>query len=408
MHHPLALHVLDQDLNDKSPLAWHVLIKHIGLSFISLFLPAILRFEYGLSLSMIFLYEALYSIVALIVLYGWSMQRIARHGTVAGMMVGIVLFSLNFIVLYIATRIPWVLFLSPIFAGLYVAFFWMWYHLAMTMGASTDKHLGQSQVTIENAWIIASLVWPLIGWILADWFGPVSLYALTFVCLLWSCVPLLYHHRAHVPVVYTPLRSSWSMKIQKELFWSTLYSFWSLSYGYFVFSVLWPILLFTVLQTYSKVAVVSFFSGVIVIAWLRWLGKRMDTEDTTVWLKRFLHWLVWSRWWAWLVAGLTILTGFFSQIVFVFVEFIHKFTSKISDAYLSHHYYALVDKQKTIPLVLDMLFVRESAIHVTKIIACLALAGCSAFWPWTNYALILPLFLVIFIVPGTLHLVRSR
>jgi len=41
-----SLRVLNTDLKDKVPVAWHVLIKLIGLSMIGLFMPAILRFEY--------------------------------------------------------------------------------------------------------------------------------------------------------------------------------------------------------------------------------------------------------------------------------------------------------------------------------------------------------------------------
>gem|GEM_PF-4487702 len=53
---------------------------------VSMFLPAILRYEYGLSLSWIFLYEAAYSIVILFITYFFSLQFTARHGTVASMM----------------------------------------------------------------------------------------------------------------------------------------------------------------------------------------------------------------------------------------------------------------------------------------------------------------------------------
>jgi hypothetical protein len=63
------LHVSNIDLKDRMPLAWHVLIKLIGLSMVSVFLPAMLRFEFGLSIAQIFVYEALFSAAILIVSY---------------------------------------------------------------------------------------------------------------------------------------------------------------------------------------------------------------------------------------------------------------------------------------------------------------------------------------------------
>jgi hypothetical protein len=83
---------------------------------ISVFLPAILKFEYGLSLTQIFLYEAVFSCIILFFSYYSSLSFTARHGTVASMFLGVCVFVLNFVVLYYAKQFPWLLLLSPLFS----------------------------------------------------------------------------------------------------------------------------------------------------------------------------------------------------------------------------------------------------------------------------------------------------
>lgn len=122
---------------------------------ISIFLPAILKFEYGLSLTQIFLYEALFSGTILFFSYFFSLSFTARHGTIASMFFGVCIFVFNFVVLYYAKQYPALILLSPILSGVYVAYFRVGYHVAMALQSKNNKHFGAQNSLLESVSIIA-------------------------------------------------------------------------------------------------------------------------------------------------------------------------------------------------------------------------------------------------------------
>lgn len=406
-----TLRVDHVDLKDKSPLAWHVLIKLIGLSMVSVFLPAILKFEYGLSLTQIFLFEALFSATILFLTYFFSLKFTARHGTVASMFGGVCMFVINFVVLYYAKQFPSLIILSPIFSGVYVSYFRVGYHTAMALQSKNNKNFGSQNSLLESVAIVAWLIWPVLWWFLADQYWSNILYVATGICLLVSCIPLFFHQQKHVPIKFTPSSSLQKAKENTWLYKAILVSFASMWYVYFVWSVVWSILLFLFLWSYTKLALVTFFSWIFLLILFKLLGKEHDAwvEKVNGRLARFMKWSFWSQSWTWLIAGVFIIGGLLSQFLFIFVDTFHKITYRVNELTLMTYFYETIGEEKTLPAVLQLIFIREIAIHGSRIVTCLILAGMTFMFQWNEYwALILSLFFVFLIAPFGAHLLTRK
>lgn len=109
-----------------------------------------------------------------------------------------------------------------------------------------------------------------------------------------------------------------------------------------------------------------------------------------------------------LIAGLSMLMGVFSQGIFLLVDTLHKITSRVNDTWVMTKFYEMIDYKKDMTAILDVIFVRELAIHGTRIVFCLLLAAISAVATSAHRGLILPLLLVMVITPlSTLFFLRA-
>ena len=390
------------DLRDKTPLWWHVLIKLIWLSMVSLFLPAILVFEYWLSISQLFLFEAIYSFIVLVSTYFFSLPFTARHGTVTSMLFGVFLFVGNFVVLYGAQFFPWLIIFSPFFAWLYTSFFRIGYHAAMSLQTKVDKEFGKNNSLIESIGLWATLLWPLLWWLLADMRWSHMLYWIAWGSLILSCIPFLFHQRRHVPIRFSSRRSIERISHHTWFLSAVATSFSSIGYVHFVGTVIWSIIMFTFLWTYTKVALLSFASSIFLMIILRCMGIVNDRSRTTKTnpLRRFFIASFWSQSWTWLFATIVLIWWLFSQFIFLGIDLLHKIFYKVSEVSLHTTFYELVWLQPTLEKILDSLFVRELAIHWFRIGMCLLLSWFSALFVNHQYWwLILWVFFVFFIAP---------
>lgn len=400
------------DLKNKSPLARHVFIKIIWLSMVSVFLPAILRFEYGLSLTQLFLYEAFFSCIVLLVVYFSSLSFTARHGTVASMLLGVCFFIVSFVFLYFAKHQHGLIIFWTLFAALYVAYFWVWYHVSMAMQSRNNKNFGAQTWLMETAWVIAWLIWPVFWWILADQYWSTMLYIATVVCLVVSCIPLLFNQKLHTPVIFHPNFFVQRVSQYPWLFKAVVISFSSMSYVYFIWSVVRSILLFSFLGTYTKIALISLISWICLLILFRIFGEQHDHSRGKMQsvLQRYLHVSFRSQSCTWFVAGVFIVGGFFSQLLFVFVDTFYKIAYRISDLSLMTYFYETIGEETNIAAILDSIFVRELAMSWSKIVFCCLLAAVTYMLQWYEYWwLIVALFLVIWVAPyGATLLLRKE
>ncbi len=400
-----ALHIANADLKDKSPLARNNFIKLIGVSLVGLFLPAILWYEYHLSLSQIFLLEALFGLLMMLHLSFWTLKFTARYGAVPAMFLGISMFVAYFVILSIAKEISWVIWLLPLIWSTYTALFWTWYHSTMVQWVSHDKHFGIHQATIESAWIMAWLLGPLLGGLVADAWGTSYLYLIASICLCISCIPFLFHQRKHTSVTYTPPSLKRCLHMIKTPSTRGIFiTFSTLGYIDFVANIVWPIILFALLNTYTKVALVSFVSTIVVLFIMRAIGKRSDAKRSQQHLlEKRIHYSFRGQGSVRLLAGISLISGFFSQFAFVVIDTIHKITHKANHSYTMTQWYKITWAQENLAGALDMIYFRELAIHSIKCVACILLALLSYTFPDTLWWLILPLFWVSLLIFFSFH-----
>lgn len=400
-----ALHVYNADLKDKSPLARNNFIKLIWGSLVGLFLPAILWFEYHLSLSQIFLLEAFFGLFMMLHLNFRTLRFTARYGSVPAMFLGISMYVAYFVVLYVAKYIPWSIYFLPLVGSTYTALFWTGYHSTMVQWVSQDKHFGIHQATIESAWIIAWLLGPLLGGLVADAWGTSYLYLIASICLCISCIPFLFHQRKHTAIPYTtPSLKKCFQMIQSPKTRAIFFTFSTLGYIDFVSNIVWPIILFSLLNTYTKVALVSFISTIAVLCLMRFIGKTTDAKHGNQHLlEKRIHYSFRWQGSVRLLAGISLINGFFSQLVFVVIDTVHKITHKAYHAYTMTQRYKITWADANLPSALDMIYFRELAIHSVKCIACVLLAWLSFMFPKTLWWLILPLFWVSLLIFFSFH-----
>lgn len=396
------LHVTNVDINDNWPIAWHVLIKLIWLSMISLFMPVILLFEYRLSLTQIFLFEALFSFFVLFFTYFFSLQYTARVWTVASMFVGVLWFIVNFIVLYLAQYIPRILILSPLFAAWYVSFFRVWYHAWRALLSKWNKNFWTQNSWIESIALIAWLLWPVLWWVLADTRWSTLLYIVAASCLLLSCIPFFFHQHRHESIQFSPRASLHRTARDKSYLKAIVASFSASWYLYFIWSVVWSLIAFSVLWSYTKLALISFWSWLLLLILFFYFWKIHDNKNN--WNEqRWIRFLQRSfRWesWTWLFASIVLLWWFFSQFFFLIIDTMHKISYRVSDLWLMTTFYETIWEESTLEIMLDHLFLRELAISASKIVVCLIIAWIT--WYLQDYAyqwLIFPLISVLLIAP---------
>lgn len=404
------LHVTHVDIKDNWPIARHVLIKLIGLSMVSLLMPVILMHEYGLSLTAIFLFEAFFSFCVLVITYSISLQYTARVWTVASMFIGVIWFIGNFIVLYYAKYIPWLLFLSPFFAAWYVSFFRVWYHTSRALLSQWNSTFWQQNSWIESVALIAWLLWPVLWWFLADTRWSSVLYLVVMICLCLSCIPFFFHQSYHKPIIYSPKKCFTQLTQKKNYYKAIIASFWATWYLYFIWSVVWSIIMFQTLGTYTKLALISFGSWLFLLLVFYYFWKIHDKHDiktNKTWI-RYLQWSFWWESWTWLFATLLLISWVFSQFLFLVIDTVHKISYKVSDLWLMTTFYETVWKESSIERMLDVLFIREVAIHGSKIIICLILAWLTAYLSNAFQWLIFALFSVLLIAPLGMHFIRWK
>ena len=392
------LHFSHADQKKTSPLARHVLIKIVWLSLVTLFLPVLLRVEYHLSLSTIFLMEAMYSLTAIGFMYFHSLRLLGTQGSVMTMIAGVLFFVLNLCILIAAKRRPRLLIFSPLCSWWYVAYFWLWYHSSLSLLAQKSNHFATRNARIESAGVIASMIGPLIGWVLVDSLGVLSVYIISSVFLLISCIPLLRHSKSHTPIKYRPSRHAFQPYVADKTIQHYLYISTIMGYIGFVWTVVWVLILYNFLGSYTKVALISFLSTILLVGWLKYLWKKTDITHTKF-LPKLLQFSFVSQWWIRLIAGIMLVSWLFSHVLFLVVDTIHKITYKFNDTYLMTKFYEISDKQKDMKALLDTLWVRECYIHLPRCAICLFFALLVGIFPLHDRLLILPIFFVSLLTP---------
>jgi len=379
-------------------------MKWVWMSFVSLFIPAILHFEMWISLSWVFLYAMLHSIVSLVLIMFISWPYVSRHWTKLAMLIWVLWMMWNILLLMFAMDYHWLVFLAPIFWWVHVAFFWIWFHMNMSMNASKEWNIWRTNAFIDSAITIAFIIGPLLWWFIADRLGESVLFTSSIVFILVSMVPLLASWKKHTSVQFSPQKEFTFIREHVDDVLRIWKSFAWQAYVQFIWSMLWSITLFWFFQSYTKLWLLSTVTWLVVVVFVSILGKQSDKNPEKA--KKRLKISTWVQGVNRLVAWLAIAAWFFWNILFMAIDTFHKITYRINATYMNKIFYEINDKTaKENPLY--GVVIHELAIHGAKIIFCLI--GAITFWiVWDSINYISLLYvIVILVVPLQLVLIST-
>lgn len=350
-------------------------LKGVWMSFVSLFIPAILHFEMGISLAGVFLYAMLHSIVSLLLIMFVSWPYVSRHGTKLAMLIWVLGMIWNILILMFAMDTHWLVFLAPLFGWVHVAFFRIWFHMNMSMNASKEDTLWRTNAFIDSAITIAFIIGPLLGWFIADRLGESVLFSSSVVFILISMVPLLASWKEHKSVQFSPQKEFTFIREHMEDVIRIWKSFAGQAYVQFIWSMLWSITLFGFFKSYTKLWLLSTITGLAVVVFITILGKKSDKNPEQA--KKRLKVSTGIQWVNWLVAWIALAAWFFGNILFMAIDTFHKITYKINSTYMNKIFYEINDKTAQENPLYGVI-IHELAIHGAKIVFCLI--GALTFW----------------------------
>lgn len=381
----------------------HVLLKMLGATLFTIFVPAILYFQLWLSLAQVFLFFWLHSFLSLFFQRFVSARLLARVGAKWSMMIGIFGFIGYMIILMLANTYPHIVFVWPLFSSVHTAFFRLAFHYNMSLRRRKEHTLGQKFALIEIIRTLAAASGPLIwGWI-ADsmWISMMFGVALSFVVL--SLIPFFHTYKKHKIQKFSWVRERKLILKNKSLVKQVMTTFASVAYIQFVWAVLRSIALFAFFQSFTKMWIVTTITTILVVILLYFIGKLSDYDDEKA--KKLVRRSTWFQWGNWLSASIMIFIGSFTQIGYMFIDTIQKLTYRINNTYLTKIFYdhAGIDFEKN-PVYLVIL--RESSVHLAKLFFSLFFAGLFALIGNEVSYLALPFIVVVWAVPLQLMLIK--
>lgn len=340
-----SLHILDTDIANKKDLWWHSFLKSFGLSFINLFIPAILYFELWVPLWWVCIYIVLHSIFALFWMGAFSAKYVSRHGSKLSMIIWVLWGIVHLTLLMFASKYPFLVYFSPVFSWLHTAFFWIAHHSIMSQWALKSWNIWRLNAFIESAVMVASIIGPYIWWVIVQnyWENIWFLAALFFIIL--SIIPLLLSRKKHTPQTFSLhkemnfIRNNFNefIVLGKTFFW--------IGYIKLISWILWPIVLFGFFQNYETVWLVSMVASIVVVIVISIVWKLADKWSSKV--KKIIQFNAYLQWLNRLFAGIAVALWFFSNILFLWIDTFQKITRKMNDSYMNQLFYKFNDSIKS-------------------------------------------------------------
>ena len=295
-----------------------------------------------------------------------------------------ILFSMLFLVGLIASFVFaeknfWFIVLGPIFTALSVHFYWIPFHIFFIRKANEGGNFGNESASQLLVATLAGALGPLSAGLILKFFDFNILFLLTAFLLFLSSLPVLFlvteeKHGEHN-----------FKKIFKEYIFNPKFRKLNLAFvgngiDGLLFDILWPILLFLVLQDFVKLGGLVSLSAVSSALIMVWVGRLLENKKAeflkkgSVFINSLLHFF---RVFTVLPAGLFA------------IDIIDRFNGKIYGTAFTAEIY---DKAKSASASeSDFIIYRETVSHLGQILGlCLALVLIFSVANWK----------LVFLIPG--------
>jgi MFS family permease len=177
-----------------------------------------------------------------------------------------------------ASAHPWLLFIAGILRGIMIVFYWIPYHTFFDQKArGRDGHFGKQvglRIVLGKG---ASALGPLLGGFIIALYGFSVLFVISIILLVVSAVPTLiavtenHHHKHTMKIIYKDYLLNPKFKLITTAFAGA-------SLDATIFGIFWPILLLVVVESYTKIGILSSFStaaSIIAALYVGWLIDRV-------------------------------------------------------------------------------------------------------------------------------------
>ena len=246
-------------------------LRSFALSLIAIFIPLYLLQEKNFSLEQVLLFFVFYSIIFAIAT-PLAAAFASRFGLKHAVLVSIPFYVLFMVLLYFLSSIPILILLSGSLLGTSHAFYWMGIHLVFQQ-ASHVKHRGEEMGVRSSVTVVATMLGPLLGGILITTFGFGLTFGVAALVLGISAVVLFQSQERYTHYSFS-LRS-----IFDKSHWQDSIFFVSRGSHVIVQSVLWPLFVFFILQSYFSLGIIGSLMSLtsVVLLWL--VGRYSDHKD---------------------------------------------------------------------------------------------------------------------------------
>lgn len=383
-------HILHYDIDDKKDLYVHSAIRTLWTELLWTFLPVMLYHELWLGLSSIFLFFGIRSVWIVLGVYFLAAWFVSEYGTKMAMIVGIPLLIAMFLWIQMLPWHPWLLVVIPLLWSLFTSFFRMGFHTDMAQYAWSQAFW--TKVALLSILVtITSAITPTLWGVLLDTY-PLQVTLLTWSTLLFfSLVPLFHTAKYHTPVSFSQ-KKMLDMSFQGAWL-QAIATFAGQTYVRFVGMVIWPLIIFIFLWSYTKLWIITSITTLIVVVVLYVSGKYADNHQEAKVMRRN----VWVQTGNWLTALWLFSSTLLSSMTIWLIDVFNRLTMHVSSTMISKAMYEFANDTKANPVYITAM--HEMGNHVCRASICLVFAALFFFLGDNPAYLTIPLLLLLLFIP---------
>lgn len=265
-------HYFSYHLNrEVEEVYWHGLLSSLALALVFIFEPIYLwKLNFSL-VQILWFYVLLY--VWYILLIGFGAKFASRFGYKHAIFVSNIFYVAYWISLFLIDEYRGLFFIAPIFFALQKSWFWPAWDADVSISSrrvQRGRVVGMFYALVQGAFILG----PILGGLVSERLGFLSLFILAAVLMMLSAFPLF-----RSPEIYTKhefkFKNLWAtLKEYKQNF----FGYWGYAEDLMVMS-LWPVYMFIVIPDIVDVGFITTIATLVGTVLMLYIGKLTDRID---------------------------------------------------------------------------------------------------------------------------------
>ncbi len=269
-----------------------VLIRSFAISLISLFIPLYLYKELSYTLEQTLLFFIFYAVI-FAVSTPLAAKFSARYGIKHAILLSVPFFLIFVLLLYFLPLIKIPLVIVSAFLGLYVAFYWMGFHLVFYHN-SNHKHRGEAFGKRRSVSIFGTMLGPIFGGFIIKYVGFYLVFLIIILLMFISAFFLFLSKDKHVKYDFS-VRSIFNGKYWKDSLFFVSRGTYAIAAG-----VIWPLFIFFIVDDYFILGIVGTLASGMSVILVWFTGKYSDLIGK----RKIVRWTVWFESLSWFLRAL--------------------------------------------------------------------------------------------------------